>query len=71
MGTFASRAIDLASCLRPIALIDAGDGPTKVIPADKIVSANSTFSLRKPYPGITASASVCLQISRIASLWCV
>lgn len=48
--------------------MDAEEGPTKIMPAEETARANSAFSLRKPYPGKTASAPVFLQMSRMASL---
>ena len=51
----------------PMASIDAGGGPTKVIRAASRARASSAFSERKPYPGWTASAPVRLAAPTILS----
>jgi hypothetical protein len=43
----------------------SGDGPAKMIPAALTVLAKSTFSLKKPYPGMIASTQWFFAISTI------
>jgi hypothetical protein len=53
--------------LSPIAEIAPGLGPMKTIPSSAHLWANSAFSDRKPKPGCTAWAPVCLQAAMILS----
>ena len=54
-GTPARRATSRATCFRPKVRICPGVGPMKRAPPASTRSANSAFSLKKPYPGWTAS----------------
>ena len=54
--------------MSPIAAIEWGLGPMKTRPSSSSRRQNSSFSERKPYPGWTASAPVCLQAAMILSI---
>ena len=65
--TPASAAQRLEAILSPIASMACGLGPMKTMPASAQARANSARSERKPKPGCTASAPVCLQAAMIFS----
>ena len=66
--TLAVAASFFDSILSPMTSIARILGPIKRIPACSSACANSAFSDRKPKPGCTASAPVCLQASMMASI---
>ena len=68
-GTFAARAICLASILSPMRWITSGGGPIQVRPASITRRANAAFSARKPQPAWMASASLRSAASMIRSMF--
>ena len=70
-GTDATSARAAASrdeILSPMISIASGGGPIHTAPEATIVRAKSAFSLKKPYPGWTASAPDCSRADRIRSV---
>ena len=54
-GTPKAFTASLAASLSPITSMAFGEGPTNSTPAFSRAVAKAPFSLRKPYPGCTAS----------------
>ncbi|CAB5006312.1 unannotated protein [freshwater metagenome] len=54
--------------LSPISSIASGGGPMNATPIAVMARAKSGFSLKKPYPGCTASAPLSVMAFKIASV---
>ena len=67
-GTPALVIACLAATLSPIVRIASGVGPMKTKPLFSTRSAKSAFSLRNPYPGWMASASVTSAVAMMAGM---
>ncbi len=57
-GAPACLAMERAWALSPMSRMASGDGPMKVMPQARQISAKAAFSDRRPYPGWMASLSV-------------
>jgi len=67
-ATPAAAAARRELTLSPITSMASGGGPMNTTPRSVMARAKSVFSLKKPYPGCTASAPLLVMASRMAGV---